>query len=108
MKQMIKATSKQKNKIVNHDVGLKDQPLVSIFLPYYNDQKFLKKTIESILSQSYQNLELILFNHASTDTSRVIAHSFDDPRIIHLDAKENLGAGSGYNLEISLPQIKGK
>ena len=83
-------------------------PLVSIFLPYYNDRKFLADAVESVLKQTYQNFELFLFNHASTDTSRNIAHSFDDPRIVHIDADKNLGAGSGYNLKITLPRMKGK
>lgn len=84
------------------------KPLVSIFLPYYNDEKFLKDAIEGVLNQTYQNWELFLFNHASTDNSRRIAHSFNDSRIKHIDSNKNLGAGSGYNLKITLPLMKGK
>lgn len=87
---------------------LNNKPPVSIFLPYYNDQKFLGETIKSILNQSYQNFELILFNHASTDSSREIAHSFDDIRIKHFDAQENLGAGSGLNSYNLLNQMHGE
>ena len=87
---------------------MKEQPLVSVFIPYYNDEKFLKQSIESVLNQTYQNWELILFNHASTDNSRNIAHSYNDKRIKHIDALENLGAGSGYNIKISLPEMKGE
>ena len=83
-------------------------PLVSIFIPYYNDEAFIADAIKSCLSQTYQNWELFLFNHASTDGSRDIARSFDDPRIRHVDAAENLGAGSGYNLKITLPRMSGK
>lgn len=86
----------------------KEQPLVSVFVPYYNDKKFLADCINSILNQTYENFELILFNHASTDGSHIIAHSFNDKRIIHIDAKENLGAGSGYNIKVSLPKMSGK
>lgn len=85
-----------------------NQPLVSVFIPYYNDKDFLRDAIDAVFNQSYQNWELILFNHASTDGSRDIAHSYDDARIIHIDAKENLGAGSGYNLQISLKEMNGK
>ena len=87
---------------------LENQPLVTVFLPYYNDQRFLGETIESILNQSYQNFELILFNHASTDNSRAIAHSFNDSRIRHVDAEENLGAGSGLNSYNLLNSMNGK
>lgn len=85
-----------------------EQPLVSVFIPYYNDEKFLKQAIESVLNQTYQNWELVLFNHASTDNSRNIAHSYHDKRIKHLDVSENLGAGSGLNLWNSLSYIKGE
>ena len=85
-----------------------NQPLVSVFIPYYNDKDFLRDAIDAVFNQSYQNWELVLFNHASTDGSRDIAHSYNDSRIIHIDAKENLGAGSGYNLQISLQEMNGK
>lgn len=87
---------------------MNEQPLVSIFMPYYNDEKFLGQAIESILTQTYRNWELFLFNHASTDNSKEIAHSYKDNRIRHIDAEKNLGAGSGYNLKICLPYMNGK
>lgn len=74
---------------------MKEYPLVSILLPYYNDEQFLAKSISSILKQTYKHFELILINHASTDSSRAIAHSFSDSRIIHLDMVTNSGAGGG-------------
>ena len=82
-------------------------PLVSILLPYYNDKAFLADAIESVLGQTYQNFELVLFNHASTDGSRDIAHSYNDSRIIHVEAEKNLGAGATYNLALSLKQMTG-
>lgn len=82
-------------------------PLVSVMLPYYNDKAFLADAVESVLKQTYKNFELILFNHASTDGSRDIARSYNDPRIIHIDAEKNLGAGSTYNLPICLKQMSG-
>ena len=85
-----------------------NQPLVSVFIPYYNDKDVLQDAIDAVLNQSYQNWELILFNHASTDGSCDIAHSYNDKRIVHIDATENLGAGSGYNLQISLNKMNGK
>ena len=82
-------------------------PLVSVVVNYYNDKKFLSDCIKSILNQSYKNFELILHNHASTDGSRDIAHSYNDPRIIHIDAAKNLGAGASYHLNYILPAVKG-
>lgn len=72
-----------------------DTPLVSVFIPYYNDRDFLRDSIESALNQSYKNFELVLLNHASTDGSREIARSYGDPRIKHIDVEKNMGAGSG-------------
>ena len=83
-------------------------PLVSVFLPYYNDADFLKTAIEAVLNQDFVDFELILLNHASTDDSRKIAHSYDDKRIVHIDVDKNLGAGSGYNMKLALKQMHGK
>ncbi len=85
-----------------------DNPLISVFIPYYNDEKFLKDAIDGVINQTYKNWELFLFNHDSTDNCPIIAHSYKDARIKHVNAKENLGGGSGYNLKITLPLMKGK
>lgn len=82
-------------------------PLITVAVNYYNDKKFLPACIESILNQTYKNFELVLFNHASTDGSRDIARSYNDSRIIHIDANKNLGAGSSYHLKYILPAVKG-
>lgn len=82
-------------------------PLITVLINYYNDKQYLAASIESILNQSFKNFELILFNHASTDGSRAIAHSYNDVRIIHLDGKKNLGAGASHNLHYIFPYIHG-
>ena len=87
---------------------MKEQPLVSIFIPYYNDEKFLRQSIESVLNQTYQNWELILLNHATEDACRQIAHSYEDSRIKHIDMVENYGAGGGILFEAMLSITKGK
>lgn len=81
--------------------------LVSVLLPYYNDEKFLSQSIESVLNQSYQNFELILINHASTDSSRSIAHRYTDTRIVHIDMHMNYGAGGGVIMQEFLNHAKG-
>lgn len=83
------------------------QPLISVFLPYYNDEAFLAQSIKSVLEQTYSNFELILFNHASKDSSKNIAHSFNDKRIVHIDSEINYGAGAGINLWKNLSSFKG-
>lgn len=86
----------------------KNQPLVSVFLPYYNDAKFLRQSIESVLKQNYQNFELILCNHATTDNCRKIAHSYKDKRIKHVDMLRNEGAGGGLVFEAMFNASSGK
>lgn len=85
-----------------------EKPLVTVFIPYYNDEKFLKTSIESVLNNDYQNFELILLNHATTDSCREIAHSYNDNRIKHIDMDKNYGAGGGLLFEEMLKIAKGK
>ena len=83
-------------------------PKVSVFLSYYNDAKFLKSSIDAILAQDFTDFELILLNHATTDDSRDIARSYDDPRIVHIDKDFNYGAGCGLLIRDMLNVARGK
>lgn len=87
---------------------MKKQPLVSVCVSYYNDSAFLGEHIESFINSTYKNWELILLNHASTDNSREIARSYDDPRIKHIDYPFNIGAMGGVLLKECLKQAKGE
>lgn len=65
--------------------------LVSILLPVYNCQKTVAAAIESILTQSYYNFELIIVNDGSTDDTLNIIKSFKDTRIILINRDINKG-----------------
>ena len=52
--------------------------LISVIVPVYNTEKYLRKCIESILSQSYKNIELLLINDGSTDSSAEICREYLD------------------------------
>lgn len=56
-------------------------PKVTVFMPVYNSSSFLKKSIESILNQSYKDFELLIIDDGSTDDSLEIIKSFNDYRI---------------------------
>jgi len=70
--------------------------LVSVVIPAYNAGKYLEHAINSILAQSYSNLEIIIVNDGSTDNTADIATSFTDPRV-HLVSKTNGGMSSARN-----------
>ena len=83
-------------------------PEISVLIPYYNDEDFLRESIQSVLDQTYTDFELVLINHACTDSSRKIARSFEDGRIVHIDLPVNAGAGGGVILDTFLNVARGK
>ena len=76
----------------------KKNPKVSIVIPVYNGSNYLKDAIDSALSQTYNNLEIIVVNDGSNDEgkTKAIAESYGN-KIIYLE-KENGGASSALNL----------
>ncbi|HKW36643.1 MAG TPA: glycosyltransferase family 2 protein [Burkholderiales bacterium] len=74
-------------------------PLVSVGLPVYNGETFLRGAIDSVLGQSHANLELIVSDNASTDGSGAIAaeYALRDPRVRHVRQPRNIGATRNYN-----------
>ena len=51
---------------------MENKPLISVIVPVYNVQKYVRKSVESILQQTYKNLEIILVDDGSTDERFVI------------------------------------
>lgn len=76
------------------------EPLVSVVIPVYRGEPYLKEAIESCLAQTYKNIEIIVVNDGSDDDGRTdeIARSFGDK--IRYYSKENGGASSALNLGI--------
>ncbi len=72
---------------------MKNNPLVSVVIPVYNAERFLRETVESVISQSYSNLEIIICDDGSTDSSLAVARelALSDPRIRVLSNEENEG-----------------
>ena len=75
--------------------------LVSIIIPIYNSEKFLRHSIESILSQTYKNIEVLLIDDGSTDNSLEICNFFHkkDERVRVISIK-NQGVSNARNLGI--------
>ena len=73
--------------------------LISVVIPVYNVERYLRQCLDSVLCQTYKNLEIICINDASTDSSRIILgeYSKKDSRIKIIDNKENIGLGLSRN-----------
>ena len=74
---------------------------ISIIVPIYNCEKYLKRCLESIINQTYNNLEIILLNDGSSDNSLKIIKEYKkkDNRIIVID-KKNTGVSDTRNIGI--------
>lgn len=76
---------------------------VSVIIPVYNDEKYLKQCVESVLTQTYTNLEIILVDDGSTDHTPEICEEYrekyDQIRVLH---KKNGGVGSSRNAGLAL------
>jgi len=75
--------------------------LVSIIVPCYNAENYIKKTIDSVLCQTYQSFEIIIINDGSKDNSSNIIRTIRDDRI-HLLEQKNQGVSSSRNNGASL------
>ena len=84
-----------------------DKGLVSVVVPVYNAEKYLEKCIDSILSQTYKNIELILINDGSKDGSLAVCNRFlENDERVRVISRENSGVSATRNLGINT--AKGK
>jgi glycosyltransferase involved in cell wall biosynthesis len=81
-------------------------PLVTVYIPVYNGEKYIAEAINSVLSQTYPHFELIVVNDGSTDNTLQLLSGFKDERIRIIDLKENRGNCAASN--VALKQAKGK
>ena len=77
---------------------------ISVIIPVYNQEKFLSKCLDSICTQTLENIEIIIINDASTDNSYEIMkeYSKNDSRIVLLNQTKNFGQGIARNLGIDI------
>ena len=71
---------------------------VSVIIPVYNSEKFLRDSLESVINQTYQDIEIICVNDGSTDNSGEILKEFSDK--IRVITQENQGLASALNAGI--------
>ncbi|GAK58828.1 glycosyl transferase, family 2 [Candidatus Vecturithrix granuli] len=79
-------------------------PQVSVGLPVYNGENFIAEAIDSILNQSFEDLELVICDNASTDTTMEICQKYlsQDKRIQYHRHEKNFGAAYNYNRSFEL------
>jgi hypothetical protein len=72
-------------------------PVVSVLCTVYNAEQFLEQTIDSVLSQTFEQWEMIIVDDASTDQSKFIAQNYDDARITIIELPSNVGRTMALN-----------
>jgi glycosyltransferase involved in cell wall biosynthesis len=81
-------------------------PRVSVGLPVWNGEKYLRLALDSILRQDYTDFELIISDNASTDATQNICREYaaKDPRIRYYRNEKNIGASGNFNRVFELAQ----
>ena len=84
---------------------MENTPLVSVLLTTYNREKYLSYCIESVLNQTYKNLEFIIIDDGSTDSSMDLIRRYHDPRIkaFHLNENHHIS----YATNVGLNKVSG-
>lgn len=78
---------------------VKDKPRVSVGMPVFNGEKYLKQALDSILAQTYQDFELVISDNASTDKTQQICLEYAkrDCRVSYYRSERNFGASWNHN-----------
>lgn len=84
------------------------RPLVSIGIPLYNEARFIEASLQSVLSQDYPNLEIIVSDNASTDETLVICQRLLSNRENVVLHRFNSNRGAGENFHFVLDSASGK
>ena len=77
---------------------LKHEPLVSIIMPAFNAELFIREAVISIINQSYANWELLVIDDGSTDNTQLVLSEFKDPRVKQFKLHPNQGVSSARNI----------
>ena len=79
--------------------------LISVIINVYNGEKFIRKCLESILNQTYNNLEILIINDGSTDNTLNICNEYSDKRIRIINQKN---MGLSYSRNVGIENAKGE
>ena len=73
---------------------------LQILIPAYNAERFIEQTINSVLIQSYENWEVVVFDNASNDATVSVVEKFQDSRISCIKNQTNVGAIGNHNIAL--------
>lgn len=76
--------------------------MINVLMPFYNSEKYLKRSLESILAQNFRDFQIILLDDGSNDNSVNIIKSYNDNRIKLFENKKNMGRGYSRNILLEL------
>ena len=79
---------------------------VSVIVPVYNTEKYLKNCIDSLLKQNFEDYEIIVINDLSPGNAEEIIKSYNDKKIVYIKNKTNKGIG--YNRNLGIKEAKGE
>lgn len=88
--------------------GAEAAPSLTIGLPVYNGERYLRQALDALLAQTYTDFELIISDNASTDGTAAICREYvgRDPRIRYIRQEVNVGAAPNHNLLV--PEARGR
>lgn len=86
-------------------MNMDNKPLVSVIIPVYNGEKYINKSLDSIIFQSYSNLEIIVVNDGSSDGTKNILDHYEDRRLKIIE-QENAGVSAARNAGIGIASGK--
>ena len=75
------------------------KPLISVLIPSYNYARFIQKSIDSVLAQTYENIEVVVTDNCSTDDTMTVLRTryADDSRVRVFENEENIGLVRNFN-----------
>ena len=84
-------------------MGAEMEDLVSVIVPVYNSEKYIRRCLDSLVNQSYENIEIIIVNDGSTDASGEICNAYAEKDLrIRVIYQENGGQGGARNTGINV------
>lgn len=83
-------------------------PVVSIGMPVYNGEKYIKEALDSLLTQTFTDFELIISDNCSTDNTREICQTYaiKDSRIKYIRQQENIGVALNFEFVLNMAQAE--